>query len=86
MATSRSAEKRIRVNESKRARNAARRSALRSTMKKYEAALANDPVNAPAHLQKAIKALDHAAAKGLIHKNAASRKKSRLTKRLARQA
>ncbi|NLL48237.1 MAG: 30S ribosomal protein S20 [Firmicutes bacterium] len=86
MATSRSAEKRIRVNETKRARNAAHKSALRSTIKKYEAALANDPTNAPAHLQKAIKALDRAAAKGIIHKNAASRKKSRLTKNLAKQA
>lgn len=86
MATTKSAEKRIRVNESKRARNTAHRSALRSTIKKYEAALANDPTNAPAHLQKAIKALDQAAAKGLIHKNAASRKKSRLTRSLAKQA
>ncbi|HHT69556.1 MAG TPA: 30S ribosomal protein S20 [Firmicutes bacterium] len=86
MATSRSAEKRIRVNESKRVRNAAHKSALRTTIKRYEAALANDPANAPAHLQKAIKALDKAAAKGLIHKNAASRKKSRLTRNLAKQA
>ena len=86
MATTRSAEKRIRVNESKRLRNAANRSALRSTIKKYEAALANDPANAPAHLQKAIKSLDQAAAKGVIHKNAASRKKSRLTKSLAKHA
>ncbi len=86
MATSRSAEKRIRVGAAKRARNTAHRSALKSTVKKCEVAVANDPVNAPAHLQKAIKALDKAAAKGLIHKNAASRKKSRLTKRLATQA
>jgi small subunit ribosomal protein S20 len=86
LATSRSAEKRIRVNESKRVRNAAHKSALRTTIKRYEAALANDPANAPAHLQKAIKALDKAAAKGLIHKNAASRKKSRLTRNLAKQA
>ncbi len=86
MVNSRSAEKRIRVNELKRARNASQRSALRTTIKRYEAALANDPANAPAHLQKAIKALDKAAAKGLIHKNAAARKKSRLTRRLAQQA
>jgi len=86
LANTKSAEKRIRVNEAKRARNASHRSALRSTVKKYEAALANDPENAPAHLQKAIKALDKAANKGLIHKNAAARKKSRLTRRLAKQA
>ena len=82
MATSKSAEKRIRVN----ATNAAARSILRSTIKKYEVALANDPQNAPAHLQKAIKALDKAASKGIIHKNAAARKKSRLTKNLANLA
>lgn len=86
MANSRSAEKRIRVNKKKRALNAANKSALRTTIKKYEAALEHDPANAPAHLQKAIKALDQAAAKGLIHKNAAARKKSRLTKNLAKQA
>ncbi len=86
MANSKSAEKRILVNRTKQARNAAQRSALRTTIKKYEAALGNDPTNAPAHLQKAIKALDQAAAKGLIHKNAAARKKSRLTRNLAKQA
>lgn len=86
MATSRSAAKRIQVNEKKRARNVAHKSALKSTIKLYETALANDPENAPAHLQKAIKALDQAAAKGIIHKNAAARKKSRLTRNLAKQA
>ncbi|HBG01482.1 MAG TPA: 30S ribosomal protein S20 [Firmicutes bacterium] len=86
MANSKSAEKRMRVNSAKRASNVARRSALRTTIKKYEAAVANDPANAPSHLQKAIKALDKAAANGIIHKNAASRKKSRLTRHLAKQA
>lgn len=86
MANSKSAEKRILVNSKKRARNAANKSTLRTSIKKFEAALANDPANASAHLQKAIKALDKAAAKGLIHKNAAARKKSRLTKNLAEQA
>jgi len=37
----------------------------------------------PPTLQQAVKALDKAAAKGIIHKNAAARKKSRLTKKLA---
>jgi small subunit ribosomal protein S20 len=86
LANSKTAEKRIRVNSVKRASNTARRSALRTTIKKYETALVNDPANAPLHLQKAIKALDKAAAHGIIHKNAASRKKSRLTRRLANQA
>jgi small subunit ribosomal protein S20 len=86
MANSRSAEKRVRVNLKKRARNVSTKSALKTMVKKYEAALENDPSNAPAHLRKAFKALDQAAAKGVIHKNTAARKKSRLSKRLARNA
>ncbi|HHU61811.1 MAG: 30S ribosomal protein S20 [Bacillota bacterium] len=86
MANSKSAEKRIRVNQKKRERNVAYKSALRTTIKRYENALAEDPSAAPAHLQKAIKALDKAASKGIIHKNAAARKKSRLTRNLAKQA
>lgn len=86
MATSKSARKRIAVNQRRRERNAAARSALRTAVKNYEQALLHDPANAPALLQKAVKALDRAAAKGIIHKNAAARKKSRLTKNLAKLA
>ncbi|HHW73519.1 MAG TPA: 30S ribosomal protein S20 [Firmicutes bacterium] len=86
MANSRSAEKRVKVNRQKRARNISGKSALKTIVKKYEAALANDPTSAPAHLRQAFKALDQAAAKGIIHKNTASRKKSRLSKRLAKNA
>ncbi|NLJ79944.1 MAG: 30S ribosomal protein S20 [Firmicutes bacterium] len=82
MATSRSAKKRILVNEKKRALNAAKRSALKTAIKRFEFSLENSPAEAPSHLRTAIKALDQAAAKGIIHKNAAARKKSRLTKRL----
>ncbi len=86
MATSRSAEKRIRVNRTKRDRNMSAKSSLRTTIRRYEAALEHDPANAPALLDKAVRALDKAAAKGIIHKNAAARKKSRLTKNLAKLA
>lgn len=86
MANSRSAEKRMRVNETNRARNKAAKSSLRTTLRRYEAALEQDPANAPALLKTAVQALDKAAAKGIIHKNAAARKKSRLTKALARLA
>lgn len=86
MANSRSAEKRIKVNQKKRARNATYKSALKTSIKHYESALESDPSAASAHLQTAIKALDKAASKGVIHKNAAARKKSRLTKKLAQQA
>lgn len=86
MANSRSAKKRVKVNLKKRARNVSAKSALKTVIKKYEAALVNDPSSAPAHLRKAFKALDKAAAKGIIHKNTAARKKSRLSKRLAKLA
>lgn len=86
MATSRSAEKRILVNRKKRNANMTRRTALRTNVRRFEEALEHDPANAPAYLKKAIRALDKAAAKGIIHKNTAARKKSRLTKKLAAQA
>lgn len=86
MANSRSAEKRVRVSSKKRSQALSHKSALRTSIKRYLSALEEDPANAPAHLQQAIKALDKATAKGLIHKNAAARKKSRLTKKLANLA
>lgn len=86
MANSRSAEKRVKISLKKRARNVSAKSALKTVIKKYEAALTTDPSSAPAHLRKAFKALDQAAAKGIIHKNTAARKKSRLSKRLTKLA
>lgn len=83
MANSRSAEKRIRVNRAKRADNIAQKSALKTTIKRYLQSLEGDRAMAEENLKKAYKALDKAAAKGLIHKNAAARTKSRLTKKLA---
>lgn len=73
--------KRAGQNEKRRAQNASQRSALRTSIKAVEAALANQDANAAkTALLTAIKKLDTAAGKGLIHKNAAARKKSRLTK------
>jgi len=83
VANSRSAEKRIRVNRAKRADNIAQKSALKTTIKRYLQSLEGDRAMAEENLKKAYKALDKAAAKGLIHKNAAARAKSRLTKKLA---
>ncbi len=78
-----SAEKRVRVSARKRAHNVALKSSLKTAIKRVEQGTADNNENAPAYLANAIQALDKAAAKGLIHKNAAARKKSRLTKRLA---
>ncbi|ABZ84977.1 30S ribosomal protein s20 [Heliomicrobium modesticaldum Ice1] len=77
-----SAIKRVKIARERTLKNASARSALRTTLKRFEAALASADVdNARAALAKAVRALDKAAAKGLIHKNTASRKKSRITKR-----
>jgi small subunit ribosomal protein S20 len=77
-----SAEKRVRITERRTLRNASLKSALRTTIKKFETALAQSDVNqARLALKVATRALDKAVTKGIIHRNTASRKKSRLTKR-----
>ncbi len=78
-----SAIKRVNTNEKRRALNASQKSALRSAVKVADQALVGTDVEAAkAALITATKKLDKAVTKGLIHKNAASRKKSRLAKRL----
>ena len=82
MANIKSAKKRIRVIDKKTARNRRVRNHLKAILKAYDAAIeAGDMETAKAQLAKAEKKLMQAAAKGTIHKNAASRKVSRLTKR-----
>ena len=77
-----SAIKRVATTEKKRANNVTAKSAMRTAVKQAEAAIANNEANAKEVLVAASKKLDKAATKGLIHKNAAARKKSRLAKRL----
>ncbi|WP_028549191.1 MULTISPECIES: 30S ribosomal protein S20 [unclassified Paenibacillus] len=78
-----SAIKRVKVSEKRRLRNASHKSALRTAVKSFETAAASNNVDtAKAALIAASKKLDKAATKGLIHKNAAARKKSRLAKKL----
>jgi len=75
----RSAEKRERQDAVRRMRNRATKSAVRTACKKFEAAVAaGDKEKATATMAVAFKLLDSAASKGAIHKNTASRKKSRL--------
>ena len=76
-----SAIKRVKVAEKANATNVQAKSAMRTTVKKAEQALATGAENAQELVVAASKALDKAATKGLIHKNAASRKKSRLAKK-----
>ncbi len=83
MAHSLSAKKRIRQNETHRARNRARKDLIKTQIKGFTAALASGSVEkAETALRTTASRLDKVAAKGTIHKNAAARKRSRLTKRL----
>lgn len=78
-----SAIKRVKTSEKRRALNASQKSALRSAVKTADQAISGADVEAAkAALITATKKLDKAVTKGLIHKNAASRKKSRLAKKL----
>ena len=81
MANIKSAKKRILVNQTKAARNKSIRSAVKTSMKKVEAAVAaNDKAAANAALTDAISTISKAASKGVYHKNNAARKVSRLAK------
>ncbi|MDD2420648.1 MAG: 30S ribosomal protein S20 [Heliobacteriaceae bacterium] len=77
-----SSMKRVKIIRERTLRNASARSALRTAVKCFETALAAaDVEKMKTALVNAIQALDKAAGKGLIHKNMAARKKSRLTKK-----
>jgi small subunit ribosomal protein S20 len=78
-----SAIKRVKTNNKKREHNAAQKSALRTAIKTFESLVEKKEVEAAQQaLTVVMKKLDKAAARGLIHKNAASRQKSRLSKKL----
>ncbi|MGE5587430.1 MAG: 30S ribosomal protein S20 [Clostridia bacterium] len=79
-----SAVKRVKTTRVRTLRNASAKSSLKTAVKKYEAQLSQgDRPAAEAALRKALSAIDKAEKKGVIHKNQAARRKSRLTKRLA---
>ena len=81
MANIKSAKKRILVTEKRTARNKSIRSAVKTSMKKVDAAVAaNDKVAAESALKAAISTISEATSKGVYHKNTAGRKISKLTK------
>ncbi len=83
MPNHKSAEKRVRQNEKRRVINRSNRSALRTSIKKLRAALAgNDPATLKELLPETISKIDKAVQKGVLHRNAAARYKSRLTARV----
>ncbi|MDQ0269517.1 30S ribosomal protein S20 [Cytobacillus purgationiresistens] len=78
-----SAIKRVKTSEARKAHNVTVKSNMRSAVKKVEAGIVNnDATAATENFALASSKLDKAAAKGLIHKNAAARKKSRLMKKM----
>ena len=82
MANIKSSIKRIATTEKKTLQNKSKKSALKTTLKKFDAALTENAENTAELLKAAVKSLDKAASKGIIHKNTAARKKSRLVARL----
>lgn len=83
MANIKSAKKRIKVTETKTLKNRMVKSALKTAIKKFEAAVeTNNNEEAKALYTSVVKSLDMAATKGVVHKNMAARKKSRLAAKL----
>lgn len=83
MANIKSQVKRNKQNENKRMRNRVVRGSTRTAVNKARTAVAEQQENSEEMVLKAIIALDKAVQKGVIHKNNAARKKSRLMKKLA---
>ena len=81
MANSAQAKKRARQAEDSRQRNASQRSAMRTSVKTLQKVIdAGDKEQASAAYKAAVPVLDRMARKGLVHKNAAARSKSRLNR------
>ena len=82
-----SAKKRVLVSQAKAAQNKAERSALRTHIKKFDAAVAEgNRSEADIAYKVAVKAVDKAVAKGLLHRNNAANKKSKMTIKLSKLA
>lgn len=83
MANTKSAKKAVKVHERKRLRNQSVRSAVKTAFRKANEAIARkaEP-EARKTVENASSAIDRAAVKGILHKNTAARKKSRLALKL----
>lgn len=78
-----SSAKRDQLQKAANAKNRAMKSSLRTEMKKFDAAVeAGDGAKAAETYKVAVKSVDKAASKGLIHKNNAAHKKSAMAKKL----
>jgi len=84
LANIKSAQKRVRSDKKKNLRNRMVKTGVKTAVKKYTVALEGDLQAAPAALRNASSALDKAVSKGILHKNNAAHKKSRVAHTLAR--
>jgi len=84
MANTKTAKKRVKVIAAKTLRNKAYRSSLRTTVKKAVVALENGAQDKTEAVRAAMKKIDCAVTKGILHKNTAARKKSKLALKLNR--
>jgi len=83
MANIKSASKRVLLTQKATARNKAAKSLMKTNIKKFDAAMPKgDQKATEAAYRIAVKTIDRASSKGLIHKNKASRRKSALTRKL----
>ena len=82
-----SAKKRVLIAKVNNERNKMAKSALKTTLKKFEAAVAEgNKEQADSAYQAAVQSIDKAAGKGILHKNAAARKKSQITLKMNKLA
>ena len=83
MAHSLSAKKRVRQSIKRRARNRFRKEQIKEQVKAFQTAItAGDVAKAEEALKQTVRKMDRVATKGTIHKNTASRKRSRMARRL----
>lgn len=82
MANTKTAKKMIRVHDRRKKRNQPIRTAVKSVFKKAETALDAKSDDLAAVAKEAASVIDKAASKGVVHKNKAARKKSRLDKKV----
>ncbi len=87
MANIKSALKRAQITRIRTTKNAAYKSMMKTAVRRFETSLkGEDQTTAQDNLQKANRIIDKLASKGLVHRNMAARKKSRLTQKLNKSA
>lgn len=79
-----SAIKRVKVSEKKKLQNRIVKTKVKTAIKNFDSEVAQNLANAGAQYSVTTSAIDRAVTKGVLHKNAANRKKARLAKKLAK--